>query len=298
MLWGIFFFAVVSIMVADFSLARKQLNRSFKQASFLVGLCIITTLCFGGMIWHMKGSSKAIEFITGYLVELSLSLDNVFVFVLVFKMFSIPRSYQPRVLFWGILSAIIMRAIMIYFGALLIQKFTWTNYIFGAVLLFAAYRMLTQTEESQLKLASKLMTWVQSLTPLTDKLHGQQFFVKERGKWVATPLLVVLAIIEMVDLVFAVDSIPAIFAITQDTFIVYTSNMFAIIGLRSLYVVVERMIHRFTLLTYSLSFILLFVALKLLGSGFYHIPPLISLSVIGVSLAVGIISSLLREPKK
>ena len=243
-------------------------------------------------------SEAALSFLTGYLIEKSLSVDNIFVFILIFGAFAVPPAYHHRVLFWGVLGALALRAVMIFVGATLIKEFHWVIYIFGAFLIYSGFKMakaaLSHKEEELQPERNPIIRLFRRFIPLIDHYEGQAFFVKRSGKWVATLLFLVVVVIEVSDLVFAVDSIPAIFAITQDPFIVYTSNIFAILGLRSLYFLLASVIHKFHYLKLGLSVVLAFVGVKMVIAEFLKIPIGVSLGVIAITLIVSVIASLLR----
>jgi tellurite resistance protein TerC len=240
------------------------------------------------------GKDAAIQYFTGYLVELSLSLDNIFVIALLFKFFKVPALYQHRVLFWGILGAIVLRVTMILAGAALIQNFKATIYVFGAILVFTAIKMALQKGDEEFDPEdSRIVKLVRRFVEISPKMDGPKFFTEVNGKRVATPLFLVLIIVEATDVVFAVDSIPAIFGVTQDPFLVFTSNIFAIMGLRSLYFALASLLNNFAYLKHSLVIVLGFVGVKMLVSGFFHVPPLVSLAVIVGVLALGVIASLI-----
>ncbi|CAN5497789.1 TerC family protein [soil metagenome] len=243
----------------------------------------------------LSNNDAAIAFLTGYLIEKALSVDNIFVIVLIFTYFSVPAVYQHRVLFWGILGALVMRGAMIALGAALIEEFHWIIYVFGAFLIFTGFRMARQGDEELEPEANPVVRLFRKLVPVTEKFEGDKFFIRRAGALMATPLLLVLVIIETTDLIFAVDSIPAIFAVTQDPFIVYTSNIFAILGLRSLYFVLAGVVHKFHYLKLGLSVVLAFVGAKmLLTDTAYKIPTLVSLAVIALILTVAVVASLVR----
>jgi tellurite resistance protein TerC len=250
------------------------------------------------LILTLYGKDPALEFVTGYLIEYSLSIDNIFVIVLIFSYFRIPEKYQHRVLFWGIIGALLMRGTMIGAGALLIQRFHWIIYVFGAFLIFTGIRMATHDEADIEPEANPILRLVRRILPITHDYRGQEFFVKEpptRGAppaIMATPLFVVLVLVETTDLIFAVDSIPAIFAVTRDPFLVYTSNVCAILGLRSLYFLLAGVINKFHLLKLGIAAVLTFVGVKMLLSGYYEIPIHLSLLVIVAVLAVSVIASI------
>ena len=241
-------------------------------------------------ILDLNGSQAAIQFLTGYLIELTLSVDNVFVFAVIFEFTRIPLQYQHRILFWGVVGAIILRGIMIALGVVLITNFSWMTYVFGAILLVSAARMLALRSESSPEDMGPVRL-VEKFLPVTSTMHGAKFFILENGRFLATPLLVTLFIVEWTDLIFALDSIPAIFAVTSDPFIIFTSNIFAILGLRSLYFLVAGLMSKFRYLKSTLVFILLFVGLKMILHHHVEMPNLLSLAVIAGSLTVGILAS-------
>jgi tellurite resistance protein TerC len=255
-------------------------------------------LCFNAGVWHFGGQTKALEFFTGYLIEKSLSVDNVFVFALLFSYFAVPPLYQHKVLFWGILGALIMRAIMIVAGAALITKFAWIIYVFGAFLILTGIKMIVKREEEIHPERNPVVKWFKRLMPVTADFRADKFFVRENGIRMATPLFVVLLLVEFTDLIFAVDSIPAIFAVTTDPFIVYTSNVFAILGLRSLYFALAGVMDKFHYLKTGLGVVLTFVGVKMLmAHTAYKIDTLVSLGVIVTILATSVAVSLLRPRK-
>ena len=277
---------------------RKSHVVSFKEAMTWTVVWATLAVLFGAGVWRWAGEQKGIEFITGYLIEWSLSVDNVFVFALLFTHFAVPAQYQHRVLFWGILGALVMRAGMIGIGAALIAKFAWIIYVFGAFLILTGIKMLLKKEEEIHPERNIFVRILKRIMPVTHEYHGDRFVVKHDARWVATPLLVVLVCIEVSDLIFAVDSIPAIFAVTKDPFIVYTSNVFAILGLRSLYFALGGMLDRFHLLKYALGVILVFVGVKmLLGHTAYKIDSLVSLAVVLGTLVLAVVLSLKFPPK-
>jgi tellurite resistance protein TerC len=265
-----------------------------KEAGIWVGVWATLALVFAGILFVWKGSNPALLFATGYLVELSLSADNIFVIVMLFGYFRVPDKYQHRVLFWGILGALIMRGAFIGMGAFLIQKLDWIMYIFGAFLVVTGIKMAMRQDEEFDAEKNVVMRTARRFLRVTNEYHGQKFFVREAGLLVATPLFLVLLLVEFTDLVFAVDSIPAIFAVTTDPFIVYTSNVFAILGLRSMYFLLAGIIHRFVYLKYGLSAILTFVGVKMLIVFFnVHVPIPVSLGFIILALATTVAASFL-----
>jgi tellurite resistance protein TerC len=251
-------------------------------------------MLFAGYVWLSYGSGQGIEFLTGYVIEKSLSVDNIFVFVVLFGSLGIPPVYQHRVLFWGILSALVLRGAMIWGGVALLERFHWVIYVFGAFLVLTGVRLLFTKEESHHPEHSRLFRAARRVIPGTTRFDGHRFFTIENGKRVATPLFFALVMIELTDVVFAVDSIPAIFAVTTDPFIVFTSNIFAILGLRSLYFLLAGLVARFTYLKPSLAGVLMFVGVKMSIVDFVKIPPAVSLLVISGILAAGVGASILR----
>jgi tellurite resistance protein TerC len=278
---------VLAVLAIDLGIFNKKAHAaSVKEAATWSAVWITLSLGFAGLILTLYGKDPALEFVTGYLIEYSLSIDNIFVIVLIFSYFRIPEKYQHRVLFWGIIGALLMRGTMIGAGALLIQRFHWIIYVFGAFLIFTGIRMATHDEADIEPEANPILRLVRRILPITHDYRGQEFFVKEpptRGAppaIMATPLFVVLVLVETTDLIFAVDSIPAIFAVTRDPFLVYTSNVCAILGLRSLYFLLAGVINKFHLLKLGIAAVLTFVGVKMLLSGYYEIPIHLSLLVI------------------
>ena len=301
--WGLFNLFIVLLLVFDLSvLNRKSHEVSLKEALGWSAFWIALALLFGGGVWYFGGHGKALEFFTGYVIEYSLSVDNIFVFILIFGYFSVNPVHRHKVLFWGILGALVMRGLMILVGVSLIHRFEWIIYIFGAFLIFTGIRMLFQNEDNKVDPSKNILVrLLRKIMPVTDDYHGGNFFVKMDGRRFATPLLIVLLVIETTDLIFATDSIPAILAISRDPFIVYTSNVFAILGLRALYFAVAGVIDLFCYLRYVLSVILAFVGIKmLLSHTVYKIPTGWALLIIVGLLAGAIIASLLwpLEEKK
>lgn len=302
-LWLSFLGIVIALLVLDLGiLHRDQHEIEMRESLLLYSGYFSVGVLFGLWIWHELGVHKALEFYTGFLVEQSLSMDNVFVMAMIFGFFGIPRRYQHRVLFWGILGVIVLRAIMIGLGTALVQEFEWLLYVFGAFLLLSGVKMLFSREEHHPDLAQNpLLRFLRRHIRVTEELHEGRFFVRKRPEGAthhllyATPLFLALVLIELADLVFAVDSVPAVFAITQDPFIVYTSNIFAILGLRSLYFALAALMHRFVYLRYALALVLIFIGGKIFLHGFIgKIPALLSLGVTFGLLAGGVLLSLLK----
>ncbi|MBE9609972.1 TerC family protein [Chitinilyticum piscinae] len=299
--WVVFAVVVITLLVFDLGVLHKDSHEiSVAESLKLSAFYIAAGLAFGGYVWWSKGAQAGMDYYTGFLVEKSLSMDNVFVISLIFTALAIPREYQHRVLFWGILGAIVMRAIMIGLGATLVNQFNWILLVFGAFLVFTGVKMLFAKDEEPSVENMKLYQWLKNHLRMTPKLHGNQFFVEgssigEKAGRVATPLFLALLMVEGADLVFAVDSIPAIFAITQDPFIVYTSNIFAILGLRALYFALAAMVHRFHYLKYALAVVLVFIGVKIgLVYMSIKIPSVISLSVTFGLLLAGVLYSLYK----
>ncbi len=298
-LWLGFNVFVLAMLALDLGVFHRKAHVvTFRESMAWTVVWVSLALLFNLGIWHFMGPQKGLEFFTGYVIEKSLSVDNVFVFALLFSYFAVPPLYQHKVLFWGILGALVMRAIMIFLGAALIAKFSWIIYIFGAFLILTGIKMIVKREEEIHPERNPLVRWFKKLMPVTNDYRGDHFFVKENGVRMATPLFVVLLLVEFSDLIFAVDSIPAIFAVTMDPFIVYTSNVFAILGLRSLYFALAGVMDKFHYLKIGLGVVLSFVGVKmLLGHTPWKIDTLVSLGVIVTVLAGSIIISLLRPRK-
>ncbi len=268
--WLTFISIVIGLLVLDLGVLHKDDKEITARESFMMyGSYVAIALGFGAWVWWSRGAQSGLEFFTGYVIEQSLAMDNIFVIATIFGYFAIPRAYQHRVLFWGILGAIVMRAIMIGFGAALVTQFNWILYVFGAFLVFTGIKMFTATDEATDFDNNKVLSWLRKRFNITNELHGHNFTTKlphpKTGKIVTwlTPLAVALILVEFVDLIFAVDSVPAIFAVTLDPFIVYTSNIFAILGLRSLYFALAAAMHRFAYLKVSLALILTLVGIKI-----------------------------------
>ncbi len=287
--WILFNVFVLLMLAIDLGIFHRQSKKvTFKEAITWSAIWITLALLFNGWIYYSMGEKAGLEFLTGYLVEKSLSVDNIFVFVLLFSYFKVPEEYRHRVLFWGVLGALVMRAAFIAVGAVLITKFHWIIYIFGVFLVFTGYKMFRQSTADMHPEDNPLVRWFIRKGKVTSEYHGKKFFVTIDGKRMVTPLFLCLLSIEFTDLIFAVDSIPAIFAITNDPFIVYTSNVFAILGLRSLYFALEGIISRFPYLRYGLAVILVFIGCKMLLVDVYKIPVVLSLGFIGLTIAVSV----------
>ncbi|RIK31748.1 MAG: hypothetical protein DCC56_06090 [Anaerolineae bacterium] len=305
-LWIGFNLFVLALLAIDLGVFHKKAHAvSIKEAAIWSGVWIGLSLLFNlGLyfFWNTispgssySNSEAALAFLTGYLLEKSLSVDNIFVFVLLFTFFAVPAAYQHRVLFWGIIGALIMRGTLIVVGAALLKEFHWIIYIFGAFLIYTGFRMASHQSTELIPDQNLLLRIFRKTMPITETYEEDKFFVRRAGKLLATPLFVVLLVVESTDLIFAVDSIPAIFAVTDNPFIVYTSNVFAILGLRSLYFLLAGVVDKFHYLKLGLSVVLVFVGVKMLIVDFYKIPVGISLGVIASVLTVSIIASLIRS---
>lgn len=299
---------VVALIAADFVLLRSQGSHkvSVKEAAWWSVVWFLAAGAFGGWFWwHLNGQfgpeiagQKTLEYATGYLIEKGLAIENVFVWITIFTYFSIPPEFQKRVLLWGVVGAILMRAVLIYVGALLIQQFSWIFYVFGAFLVITGIKMFLFTGQKSDLGSNPLLRWLRSHLRITNDLHGERFMVIENGKRALTPLFLVLVLVEVTDLVFAVDSIPAIFAVTSDPFIVFTANTFAILGLRAMYFLLADMADRFHLLGYGLAAIVTLVGVKMLILDVYKVPILWMLGTVGVVLLLSIVASLLVQPTR
>ena len=298
-MWIAFWVIVLAALFVDLAVLNKHHGKvSMKEAAVMVCAWISLAALFGGAIWLVEGPRHALEFYTGYVLEYSLSVDNMFVFIMIFTYFAIPHNLQPKALLWGILGAVVLRFIFVFLGVKLISMFSWTIYVFGALLIFTATKMLLQKEDDNFDPSQSFVLKVlKKFMPLKTDYHGENFFVLENAKRYATPLFAAVLVIEMSDLIFAVDSIPAVLSITQDTFLVYSSNIFAIIGLRSLYFLLSGMAGKFPYLKYGISVILFFVGVKMLISHHFKIPVLASLGVIVAILAASILASKFFPPK-
>jgi tellurite resistance protein TerC len=297
--WVGFIAFVVLMLIVDLGLFhRKSHEVKIKEALIWTVIWIMLALVFDYGVYLLMGKEKALEFLAGYLIEKSLSIDNLFIFILLFTFFDVKPKYQHKVLFWGILGALVMRAIFIFAGVALIAKFHWIIYLFGGFLIFTGVKMLVQKEEKIDPDKNPLVKIFKKFFPVTDEPHEGRFFVKINKKTFATSLFVVLLVVEFTDLIFAVDSIPAILAISHDSFIIFTSNVFAILGLRALYFALAGITKYFHYLKYGLSAILVFVGIKMVISGYYHFPTLYSLLTILGILVICIVMSLIFPQKE
>ena len=292
---------VLAMLALDLLVVNKKDHViSFKESISWTVVWIALALLFNLLIYYWKGPEVGLQFLAGYLIEKALSIDNIFVFLLVFKYFNVPALYLHRILFWGILGAIIMRALFIGAGIALVTRFHWIIYLFGAFLVLTGIKMAFQKDKDLDPESNPVLKLFRRFFPVSDQYDGGKFFIRREGILTATPLFIVLLFVEVTDVIFAVDSIPAVFAITLDPFIVYTSNIFAILGLRALFFVLAGMMDKFHYLQYGLSAILVFVGAKMLISGIYHIPTGISLAVLGMLLTISIVASLVwpSQPAK
>jgi tellurite resistance protein TerC len=299
-IWGWIGFNVVVLAILALDLGvlhRRSAKVSLREAATWSAVWVALSLCFAFAVYRTMGKESGLEFLTGYLIEYALSVDNIFVFVLIFSYFSVPEKYQHRVLFWGIIGALVLRGVMIVAGSALVTRFAWTLYIFGAFLVFTGVRMALQKDDSAynperdpvLRLARRVL-------PVTPDYRGDSFFVREpdasgKTRYAATPLFIVLLIVDTTDIIFATDSIPAIFAVTRDPFIVYTSNICAVLGLRALYFLLAGVVDKFVYLKLGLSMVLIFIGAKMLLEPFMHIPIGASLGVVGAVLGLSILVS-------
>lgn len=295
-IWGVFIGAVVLMLIIDLKLVMREPHRiNTREAAIYSAVWISIGLAFTAVIACWQGRHEALEYLTGYLIEKSLSIDNVFLWAVLFTYFKVPPKFQHKVLFWGIFGALVMRAIFIFAGIALLEKFHFIIYFFGALLLFTAYKLFTNGNLAENPGQNKVLSIVKKILPHTKNYHGEKFAVKIKGKWAATPLLVVLIIIELTDVMFAVDSIPAILAVTTDQFIVFSSNALAILGLRALYFLIADLKDRFIFLDKGLGVILAYVGIKFILSDWIEIPVWTSLVVITVVLTTTILLSLLKS---
>jgi tellurite resistance protein TerC len=300
-LWGWVGFnvAVLAILALDLGVLHRRSSKvSLKEAATWSAVWVALSLCFAFAIYSTLGKQSGLEFLTGYLIEYALSVDNIFVFVLIFTYFNVPEKYQHRVLFWGIIGALLLRGVMIVAGSALVARFAWTLYIFGAFLVFTGVRMALQKKDDVYKPErDPMLRLARKIIPVTADYHGDAFFVHQadssgRLRYIATPLFIVLLIVDTTDIIFATDSIPAIFAVTRDPFIVYTSNICAVLGLRALYFLLAGVVDKFVYLKLGLSVVLVFIGAKMLLEPVFHLPITGSLGVVGAVLAAAIFASI------
>jgi tellurite resistance protein TerC len=297
-LWAGFVAFVLLLLAIDLGVFHRKAHEvSLKEAGIWSAVWVSLALSFNGLVLHWFGPERGLEFLTGYLIEKALAVDNIFVFYAIFAYFAVPAIYQHRVLFWGVLGALVMRAVFIFLGAALLAKFHWVMYVFGAILVITAVRLLTLPDDGIHPDKNPAYKLLRRFVPAVSEYHGARFTIVRAGKRYATPLLIVLILLEWTDLVFAVDSIPAIFAITSDPFIVFTSNIFAILGLRSMFFLLQGVIGKFHLLKPALAAVLLFVGAKMLLMDFVKLPIAISLGVVAALIATGVVASLVIPPR-
>jgi len=299
LLFWIFFLLFIGLMLAlDLGVFhRKEHTISFKESLLWAMIWIGLAMLFNVIIYFWKGPEKSLEFLTGYLIELSLSVDNLFVFILIFSYFHVSSQYQHRVLFWGIIGALVLRAVFIFAGVALMEKFHWMIYLFGGILIVSGYKMFFPKDKKIDPEKNPVLLIFKRFFPVTQQSEGSRFFIRQNRKWYATPLFLVLIIVETTDVIFAVDSVPAILAITTDSFIVFTSNAFAILGLRSLYFALAGIINVFIYLHFGLASILIFIGLKMVLADVYKLPIELALLSVLTILLVSIAASLAIKPK-
>jgi tellurite resistance protein TerC len=298
MMWVAFGTVIGVMFILDlFVFNRKSHEIKFREALTWTIVWVSLAMLFNLGVWYFMGPAKALEFLTGYIIEESLSVDNLFVFIMIFSYFRVPRAHQPRVLKWGIIGALVMRAIFIVLGIELIERFHWMVYIFGAILIYTGYKMAFGGDDKIEPEKNPLVRLVRRFMPITKRMVGDRFFIKRRGILAATPLFLTLIVVESSDLIFAVDSIPAVLAVTRDPFIVYSSNVFAIMGLRSLYYLLAHVMEMFAYLKLGVSFILAFVGAKMLLADVIEIPLIFSLGMIIGTLTISILVSVLLAKK-
>ena len=286
---------VILVMLAIDLFAHREAHVvGMREAAVWSGIWVTLGLAFGAIVWWVWGAEFAGQYFAGYLIEKSLAVDNVFVFAIIFSYFAVPREYQHRVLFYGVLGALVFRAVFIAAGSVLIASFAWILYVFGAFLVATGLRMALHRNETIDPERSVVLKAFRRLIPVTDEYHGQKFLIRQAGRWVATPLLAVLVLVEVTDIIFAVDSIPAIFAVTQQPFLVFTSNAFAILGLRAMYFLLADLMHRFIYLKLGLALVLVWVGIKMLLLEVYKIPTGVSLAVVVAILTVAVTASWIR----
>lgn len=309
LVWGVFLFAIFIFLALDLGVFNKTPHIiSSKEASLWTIFWVVLSFLFSGVVYglyannwianptNIKSSVASLKYITGYLIELSLSIDNIFIIAIIFSSFKIPQKYQHRILFWGILGAIFFRGVMIFFGVILINKFSWMTYLFGAFLIYTSLKMLFKKEDGEFNpKKSFAYRLIGKIIPISSQNEKENFFIKINNIYHATPLFVALIVIEVMDMLFALDSVPAILAITADPFLVFSSNIFAILGLRSMYFFLANMLAKFSYLEYSLIAILGFVGVKMLAIHFYKLAEWVSLGFIAVSLLVGISLSIYKN---
>ena len=293
--WVVFLGLIFAMLALDLGVFNRKEHRiGLREALFWSVVWTLIALIFNGWVYYEFGPKYGVEFLTGYVIERSLSFDNIFVFIVIFNYFAVRAEYQHRVLFWGILGALISRGLFIAMGTALLSRFGWLIFVFGAFLVYTGLKILAQKETEVHPEKNPVVRLFQRLVPLTSEYHGKRFFVREAGRLVATPLMLVLVVVEATDVVFAVDSIPAVFGVTQDPFIVFTSNIFAILGLRALYFLLAGLMHKFRYLSVGLGLVLVFIGAKMLIHDWYEIPTVLSLGVVMAILTIAVLVSLLK----
>lgn len=298
-LWSVFNVFIIAMLIVDLVVLHSEDEKvSIKEALIWTGVWIALALIFGVGVYYYMGTQTALDYYTGYLIEKSLSVDNIFVFLLVFSYFKVPDEYQHKVLFWGIFGALVMRLAFIFTGVALLERFHWIVYIFGAFLVFTGIKLAFEKDKEIHPERNPVLKLVRRLFPTVKSYYGSQFFIRRMGKLMATPLFIVLIVIETTDLIFALDSIPAILAITRDEFIIYSSNAFAILGLRALYFAVSGIMQLFHYLHYGLALVLVFVGVKMLIEEFYHIPTPYALAFIALTLTISVVASILNPQQE
>lgn len=292
-LWIVFNIFIVSMLVVDLMIFnRKPHEISIRESLVWTGIWVALAIVFGIGLYFFMSPESSLEYFTGYLIEKSLSVDNIFVFLLIFSYFGVEPKYQHRVLFWGIFGALVFRLIFILAGVALIEQFHWVIYVFGAFLIFTGIKLGLEKDKEIHPDKNPVLILVRRFVPITKHYHGQHFFIRRRNRFIATPMFVVLVVIETTDIVFALDSIPAIMAITRDTFIIYSANAFAILGLRALYFALSGVMQLFHYLHYGLAFILVYIGIKMLLEGVYQIPILVTLGIIVTTLTLSVLMSI------
>jgi tellurite resistance protein TerC len=289
--WAAVLAVILAMLAVDLFAHRRAHVVGMREAAVWSGVWVALGLGFGAIVWWTWGAEFAAQYYAGYVIEKSLAVDNVFVFAIIFGYFAVPREYQHRVLFYGVLGALVFRAVFIAAGSVLIASFAWILYVFGAFLVATGVRMAIHRNETIDPERSVVLRAFRRLIPVTDTYHGQKFWIRRAGRWVATPLLTVLVMVEVTDIVFAVDSIPAIFAVTQQPFLVFTSNAFAILGLRAMYFLLADLMHRFVYLKLGLALVLVWVGVKMLLLDLYKIPTWFSLAVVAALLTASVTAS-------
>lgn len=293
LLWGLFnLFIIIMLMVDLLVFNRKPHEISIRESLTWTGIWIALAVAFGIGIYQFMDPQSSLDYFTGYLIEKSLSVDNIFVFLLIFTYFGVSTKYQHKVLFWGIIGALVFRLLFIFLGVALIERFHWLIYVFGAFLIFTGIKLALEKDKKIEPEKNPVLRIIRRFVPITREFHGEHFFVKMRNRWVATPMFVVLVVVETTDVIFALDSIPAIMAITRDEFIIYSANAFAILGLRALYFALSGVMKLFHYLHYGLAVILVYVGIKMIIEPFFHIDTIYSLIIIAAVLSGSVLLSI------